>query len=119
MRRLMMMVSVLAVLSTNAAAADKTDHSANYFLPSCRDFVNGDFAKLPFKQGHCVGLIEGLAVFSPDLPYERHRACPPDDTTVAQLATVVVRWIDQWPQRWHEDFRVLALEAMHEAWPCK
>jgi len=68
--------ATIAALATNAAAAENTDHSANYFLSSCRDFINDDFAKLPFRQGHCVGLIEGIATFSADLPTFSWRACP-------------------------------------------
>jgi hypothetical protein len=32
---------------------------------------------------------------------------------------VVVAYIERRPQRMHEDFGVLAVEALHEAWPCK
>jgi hypothetical protein len=32
---------------------------------------------------------------------------------------VVLAYIQRRPQRMHEDFQDLAIEAFHEAWPCK
>jgi hypothetical protein len=32
---------------------------------------------------------------------------------------VIIAYIEARPQRMHEDFRVLAVEAMQKAWPCK
>jgi Rap1a immunity proteins len=107
---------IATALTANPAAAD--DHSASYYLPSCRDFINERFAREPFRQGECVGLIEGLAINASDLPFAGSRSCAPENVS-AQLTAVVVRWLDQHPQRWHEDFRALALFALHDAWPCK
>ena len=108
---------VTAALTAIPAAA--SDHSANYYLPSCKDFINERFAREPFRQGECVGLIEGLVINASDLPFAGSRSCAPENVTVAQLTAVVVRWLDQHPQRWHEDFRALALFALHDAWPCE
>jgi hypothetical protein len=111
--------ATIAALATNAAAAENADHSANYFLPSCKNFINGDFGKAPFDQGHCVGLIEGISVFANQLPTWSWRACVPDDVTVHQVTTVVVRWLEARPQLWHRNFKALALQALSETWPCK
>jgi Rap1a immunity proteins len=110
---------IATALTAKPAAAD--DHSANYYLPSCRDFINERFAREPFLQGECVGIIEGLAVMASDLApsFVVSRSCVPDDATLAQLTTVVVRWLDQHPEIWHKDFRPLVLLALHDAWPCK
>jgi hypothetical protein len=35
------------------------------------------------------------------------------------MVRVAVAYIERRPQRMHEDFRMLAVEAFHEAWPCK
>jgi hypothetical protein len=113
-------LAFLAAVLTSPAMADNADHSANYYLPSCRDFINKQFARNPFLQGHCVGIIEGLSVTASDLAsaFVVSRSCAPDNATLAQMATVVVRWFDQHPERWHEDFRSLVLLALHGAWPC-
>jgi hypothetical protein len=97
-------------------AAD-TDHSANYYLPGCRDFVNKRFEINPFLQGHCIGVIEGLAMMTYDSPLVQ-RSCVPDDVTVAQVAAMVVRWFDQRPELWHRDFRASVITALHDASPC-
>jgi hypothetical protein len=111
-------LATIAVLMSSPAAAD-TVHSANYFLPACRDFANGNYVNNPLQQGECIGIIEGLAAFAVREPFETNRSCVPDDVTISQVTTVVVRWMDQHPQRWHENFFVLVLLALHEAWPCK
>jgi hypothetical protein len=36
-----------------------------------------------------------------------------------QGTQVIIAYIEARPQRMHEDFRVLAVEAMQKAWPCK
>ena len=104
------------------AAADNADHSANYYLPGCRAFIDKQFVSDPFAQGECAGILEGLSVTASNLDpaiFVVSRSCTPDDVTLAQITTVVVRWLDERPQRWHEDFRALALLALHDAWPCK
>ena len=99
-----------------------SDHSANYYLPSCRAFVDRQFGRDPFTQGECVGILEALAMTATDLDpaaFVISRSCAPDDATLPQITAVVVRWLDERPQRWNEDFRALALFALHDAWPCK
>ena len=65
----------------------------------------------PFGQGYCIGLPEGL-------DYEGVQ-CRPREVTLGQIVRVVVQYIDSRPARMHEDFRVLAVEAMKAAWPCQ
>jgi Rap1a immunity proteins len=38
---------------------------------------------------------------------------------MGQAVKAVVAYIDQHPERLHERFEVLALEAMQQAWPCR
>lgn len=115
-------LALVIVTALTAIPAAASDQSANYYLPSCRAFANEQFAKDPFRQGECVGIIEGLAVVASDMAsvsvFAGIGSCPPNDITVAQLTTVVVRWLDQHPERWNEDFMPLVLLALHDAWPC-
>ena len=39
--------------------------------------------------------------------------------TFGQSVAVVVKYIQERPERMHEDFGKLALEALIAAWPCK
>ncbi|WP_409997233.1 Rap1a/Tai family immunity protein [Bradyrhizobium cosmicum] len=64
-----------------------------------------------FLQGYCAGLVVGLRYMYDD-------ACVPDGATPNQVLRVVVQYIDSRPARLHEDFRILALEAMKQSWPC-
>ena len=41
------------------------------------------------------------------------------EVTFARKARVAVTHIEARPERMHEDFRALAVEAMQKAWPCK
>ena len=36
-----------------------------------------------------------------------------------QVIRVIVAYIDKRPERMHEDFALLTLEALKNAWPCK
>jgi hypothetical protein len=104
------------MIVANLAAAEYTDHSANFYLPACRDFASMRSGGDHFLQGQCVGIIEGLTVMASDAAYfESSRSCVPDDATLIQMATVVVRWLDRHPEDWHKDFRSLTLFALHDA----
>src|SRR5882757_2426413 len=76
-------------------------------MPGCRDYVS----LTTFKQGWCGGLITGLA--------QMHRRCMPAQLAQTQLASAIVQYVDARPARMHEDFRILAVEAMQAAWPRK
>ena len=117
MKPILAVLATLGALMTNSAVA-KDDHSANYYLPGCRDFADRHAALEPFQQGECVGILEGLATLAPDAPFSVSRSCVPDDITLIQMTTVVVGWFDQHPQRWNENFMALAGFALHDAWPC-
>jgi Rap1a immunity proteins len=120
MRALLSLVLMAVMIAPGAAG--EPDHSANRYLPACRNYVNRQFAINPFDQGKCVGILQGLVMLSRELDpkkYEVGRTCPPGDVTLGQMTAVVVRWLDQRPQEWHEDFGALALNALHDAWPCK
>jgi hypothetical protein len=106
--------AIPSALVTTPAAAE----SVNFYLPSCKDFANGK-TENRFLQGVCVGLIEGIATFADKLPDEKSRSCPPDTVNAAVLTNAVIRWFDQHKDRWDKDFRSLALEALHDSWPCK
>ena len=51
-----------------------------------------------FLQGECIGLIEGLALFADSYPFQTSRSCAPGGVTIAQMTTVVVRWLEQHPE---------------------
>jgi Rap1a immunity proteins len=45
--------------------------------------------------------------------------CRPAGVTIAQEVRVVVVYIDARPARMHEPFKMLVVEALRAAWPCR
>jgi hypothetical protein len=106
-------------LTASTASAEQGFFSANTVLPGCKAMIEG--REMGRKdEGLCGGALSALVFMSsgPALPAW---AClnVPSTATVAQGARVVVRYIEARPQRMHENFNGLALEALREAWPCR
>jgi hypothetical protein len=99
-------------LLRETAIAQEDARSAKFIIQSCQNFLAGDASKLPFLQGRCFGVIDGLAYGSNDV-------CPPPTTTGEEMVRTVLQYISARPDRVREDFRVLALEALISQWACK
>jgi Rap1a immunity proteins len=102
--------------------------SGNDVLPGCR--AAADISKLMQTQdsvlllqiGQCTGVVQTLRRLSGyDMFSSRYRLCIPlplgDNTW--QIIRVVVKYLDARPERHHEDFALLAIEAVRNAWPCE
>jgi hypothetical protein len=85
--------------------------SASYVTAGCRDFIARS-TNNPYAQGLCAGKVEAVAVFATGI-------CAPSEATTGQMIRVVARYIDERPARLHENFLVLAREALRDAWPCR
>jgi len=100
-------------------AQDNTD-SANFMLPYCKSFLAQDLSRSDreknFYAGLCAGSITAFTFVGRSL---NKGFCFPEGATNGQMVRVVVAYIEARPARMHEDFRVLALEALREAWPCR
>jgi len=84
-------------------------NSANYVMPGCRELIAMG-TRFVFQQGLCAGITRAaLGVGS----------CPPETGTYGQAHRIIVRYIDDRPARQHEDFVLLAREALQQAWPCR
>jgi hypothetical protein len=111
-------VAILLALTTPASAADMT--SANFYLPGCKGWLDREnWMKLlapdeALTQGLCAGLVVGLG-----LGAGGNRFCQPKGVTNSQAVAVVVKYIEARPERMHEPFGDLAIEALTAAWPCK
>jgi Rap1a immunity proteins len=111
--------AVLALTFTTAEAAQK-DYSANGMLVYCKGFIGqGQFANNEVASAYCNGMVETLVFMSPFLSDNPVMCIQlPKGSTSQQAARVIVRYIEMRPQRVHEAFHSLALEALHDAWPC-
>ena len=109
-------VVLLLAASGTATLADppavKHAYSAEIYLSGCKDFIAG---RSDFLGGRCVGALEVLDALSEDTK----AFCAPETTNNLERARVVVTYIEARPDRMKEDFRLLANEAMANAWPCK
>jgi hypothetical protein len=87
---------------------------------SCELLVEGSFRDHGEARsaGACEGMIETAMSFSPNLPPDV-RACPPAQGSVLESAKVLLRYLDQNPDRLEVPGLTLAIEAFRDAWPCQ
>jgi hypothetical protein len=87
---------------------------------SCQLLTDGSFRDVDEARsaGSCEGMVETAAVFSPNLPADV-RACPPAQGSILESAKVLLRYLDQNPDRLTEPGITLALAAFRDAWPCR
>ncbi len=105
-----------ALLASMGGAAAQQTSNANTYYAECKEF--GEQQLDASKGGYfCSGLVHGLAGVGKYLSPE-YRSCVPINVTAAQLARVVVKFIDEHPEGTNLDFRVLTLAAFHHEWPC-
>ena len=103
----------IAILNCGVALAAESS-SANRVMPGCREFIQDGPPRGIYLQGVCAGMINAIFYYS-----RRFNVCIPTGANVGQTARIVVQYIDRLPARHHEDFLPLAVEALHNAWPCK
>jgi|SRR5262245_28586654 len=97
--------------------------SANNLMKGCRSFLAGKWESTDtrddaFIRGVCVGTVTTL-VATAEAIGTTTGVCRPEQATISQQVRVVVTYIDARPNRFHEDLRVLSMEALRDAWPCK
>ena len=115
-------VVVLLMLCAYVRAQTPTpDTSANSVFLGCKAFSEDRVTSSQLNQlgNFCSGIVHGLAGVGQQLTPPEWQSCVPSTSTARQLARVVISYIEARPQRMHEDFRRLTLEAFHYAWPCK
>jgi Rap1a immunity proteins len=113
-------IALIAALLLNCGAAvgQQDVFSANAVMPGCRTFL-GDMARAKTSEAldaaRCLGLVEGIAYGAAAGTF----VCYEPTVTSGQTIRVVMKYIDSRPERLHQDFRALALEALLAAWPCQ
>jgi Rap1a immunity proteins len=119
--RVVIWAGLIVSASEAAAQLPAADTSANAIFRGCKAFVEGRAAdaQLYGLGNYCAGIVIGLASAAQDLSRPEWQSCAPATTNAQQLARVVVDFIEAHPDRTHEDFKRLTLEAFHDAWPCK
>jgi hypothetical protein len=111
--------------SLGLAQNHTTSATANYALAGCKTYLaliegRPAEAKYAMQMGFCQGSIDAIAwLNSVGLVLSGVWWCVPQGVDNDQMLRVVIRYVDARPQRHHESFALLALEALAAAWPCK
>jgi hypothetical protein len=126
--------AALALIVTAGSAAEDI-RSANFVMPGCQSLAKNESVDA-VQQGICAGGVNAIVVMAgtmkstldadPDRTGMLHslirdRMCidVPSTATPGQAIRVVIAYIEARPARIHEDFNILALEALRTAWPCR
>jgi hypothetical protein len=122
MRALAPAIAMGLIVATSVQAQDDKS-SAKYMLRYCRAAVNNQAPALPLDavmQGMCVGVIEAISYMMSEFPPEEkeYKTCPPNNASLEQTVRAVIAYMEARPQRMNEPFKKLAIEAVHDAWPC-
>jgi Rap1a immunity proteins len=120
MRHAIGIAAALALMGQQGAALAQSRDvgSANSVMPGCRDALSPEAAPDTYRayvKAECTAIIRTIFFFG----QSHFGLCAPNQATVGQAIRVVGVYIDQRPERMHEHFERLALEAMRRAWPCR
>jgi hypothetical protein len=108
---------LLGVLTLNTSAVAAEDsRSAASMLPHCKAWL--DPSTRDAIGGGCIGIVGTLSFVSRVLD-EGLKFCHPSAVSPEQMLGKVIEFVETHPERVQEDFRLLALTAMHDAWPCQ
>ena len=112
---------LIASPSKAAGQSGAQDDSAKAVLSGCKAFVEdrANGMELMMLGSFCSGVVYALGAAGQYVSMPEWRSCVPAGSTARELAQVVLKYIETRPERSHEDFRRLTLEALHDAWPCK
>jgi hypothetical protein len=106
-----LIVLALGVALARPVLAEDDQTSGNYWLRECKkDPKQLAQSSGSFQYGWCFGVVYGLSVHP--------LICVPTQVPVVQEMDVVMKYLDAHPETRHKSFRLLALEALKEAFPC-
>jgi len=116
--RVYIIVAGIVLLVIGKASATVVDKGTD-LQSSCELLVQNSFRDQAEARsaGSCEGMIETAMLFSPNLPADV-RACPPAQGSVMQSAKVLLRYLNDNPDRVKEPGVTIAIEAFRDAWPC-
>ena len=75
-------------------------------------------SKNKHDQGICLGFAIAIAAVVGDEPYLGWRACIPEGVMRAQVRDVMVKHLDDHPEKLHHNADSLVARAFAEAFPC-
>ena len=113
--RSLISISLLALLNVSAALAQDTA-SAQAMLPHCMAALKPDMQSP--TGGRCMGIVATLLFVSRVLP-DNLKFCHPNTATPEEILQAISGFMDANPDVVGQDFRLIALAAMRNKWPCQ
>lgn len=126
-----MTISVTLLVLMTAAPAMAVLRSGSDIRVDCSNLINTESSESLSKDkilgvGFCIGLIDGLVTFNyvyeTVLQAEGKRdlvqMCLPERISTRQMATVIVKYLEDNPGRLQESGQALAAQALVTAYPC-
>src|SRR5262249_14176854 len=108
--------AILILLALTMPASAQATTTANQMLQGCKglrdDRMNSGVSV--YQQGRCGGYVASLVYGVGGQEF-----CSPEGVSISRAVAVVIKYIEARPERMHESFGVVALEALIAAWPCK
>src|SRR5262245_28596658 len=103
-------VAILLALTIRARAEDTK--TANRVLPGCKDSPDHRLTSgvSMYQQGRCSGYVANLVYGVGEQEF-----CSPKGVSIGHAVAVVIKYIEARPERMHEPFGDLALEALTAA----
>jgi Rap1a immunity proteins len=113
-RKMRFAVAILLALTMPASAQDTT--TANQMLPGCKGLLDNSMTSgvSVYQQGRCGGYVASLVYGVGEQEF-----CSPKGVSIGEAVAVVIKYIEARPERMHEPFHALAIEALTAAWPCQ
>ena len=114
------LVGALFSFLSISGAAEESSLSGKDLRQHCEAVLQGH-APQSFEAGVCVGTLQTLRYIQPllDPKYGKADYCLPPGLPSEQEAQVVVTYLQSHPERLQEEGRTVALDALHQAFPCK
>jgi len=114
MRHLLWMSLFVVALDVPVALA-QDNRSAQAMLPRCMASLQPGSQDAVGER--CMGILATLTFVSRVLP-DNLKFCQPTGTTPEQMMQVVDSFMTANKEAVAQDFRLIALAAMHDKWPC-
>ncbi len=113
MRAVLLVVALVLLVSAGADAQDESGWmTGNELKAFCQDGP-------AFERGVCSGFAVAVADFTIRAPVDTYRACiPVTQVTRGQLRDIMVKYLDDHPEKLHHDAIDLTAQAFGIAFPC-
>jgi hypothetical protein len=118
MQRVLLIICVLTFSVGCLGQSANDSNSGNHLLQVCLSEVRSlDNPSLPqnaselFNEGYCLGFVDGIAQTSPSV-------CLPSGVQTRQAVRIVVKFLQDHPEKLNQYGAILSNTALSQAFPC-